>query len=116
MMATSIGELLKKERSKRGMTLQEVGEGIGCSPSYIYRLEKGARKQPSYAVAKAILDFFELPENSLTFYESKKKSVELKMEMDLMSLNMDTENFSHVQKYMEIMKHYQQALQEEKAS
>lgn len=46
------GELVREKRSKRGYSLQKVCDlcSIDISPSYIYLLESGKRKNPSFQI------------------------------------------------------------------
>ena len=57
---------IKGELAKRGMTIKDLREQIGISPTFMYRfLYKGDK---SKRVAKAIEDFLEVPRGSLFPY------------------------------------------------
>ena len=44
---SNTGDLLKTLRKDKNYTLQAVADAIGCSPSYLHRLENNSRKNPS---------------------------------------------------------------------
>lgn len=56
-----IGELIKKERIKRGITQEQLCEGL-CQPITISRLERGIQA-PSYKLIIALLQRLGLPDN-----------------------------------------------------
>jgi transcriptional regulator with XRE-family HTH domain len=43
---SKLGAHLKALREKRGLSLAQVGEEVGLSPSYIFYLESGQRQKP----------------------------------------------------------------------
>lgn len=47
---------VKKAREKQGMSLQELENQTGISASYIFRLEKGQRKNPTMRIAGVLMD------------------------------------------------------------
>ncbi len=53
--AGSIGERLRLERKRRGITMQEVAQAAGISPSWLSRLESDQAKVP-YDTLKRVLD------------------------------------------------------------
>lgn len=59
-MSSKLGTYLKKIRMSRCLSLSEVGEYIGVSPSYIFRLENGERKNPSISVISKICNYYNL--------------------------------------------------------
>ena len=50
----SLGHLLKEARRRRGMTLAQVGEIVGCARSYLSELESGKRPPPSDEIVGAL--------------------------------------------------------------
>ena len=56
----SIAQVLKEERLANELTLQEVADGIGCSPSYLHRLENSSRKNPSMKMVQKLAEFYQM--------------------------------------------------------
>lgn len=59
-MVNKTGVMLKKLREDRRVTLQEVADAIGCSPSYLHRLENSTRKNPSMTMIQSLAEFYEI--------------------------------------------------------
>lgn len=78
-----IRELIKLERSKRGWSYEELGRRIGVSASYIFRLEKGQRQNPSTKVLKALCELFDIDPGRVLLMEPHVLTVEGK------TVNMD---------------------------
>lgn len=64
-MSTKTGKMLKQLRREKGLTLQSVADGVGCSPSYLHRLENNSRKNPSIAFASKLAEFYDVELSSL---------------------------------------------------
>lgn len=47
-------EKLKRLRKARGMTLQQLSDATGISPSYISRMERGEKQSPSFPILTAL--------------------------------------------------------------
>lgn len=105
-----IRRLLSTERSKRGLTYEELAKGIGCSSSYIFRIEKGARKSPSFEIVAKIIKYFGLTNEELKKYqkgsELNSKEVLLLEIMDTIRM-MDVDNFNEIVTLVERIKKYQ---------
>lgn len=43
-LAATVGALLRRERTRRGLTVRQLAERAGCAASTIHRLERGARR------------------------------------------------------------------------
>lgn len=74
-----LGEFLKEERKKKGLSLQEFATILGISSSYLYRIETGDRKNPSAMVINILAKYFNVPTDyivSMTGYGVKEKSDE----------------------------------------
>ena len=56
----SIAQVLKEERLANELTLQEVADAIGCSPSYLHRLENSSRKNPSMNMVQKLAEFYQM--------------------------------------------------------
>lgn len=104
-----IVKLLKTEREKRFLTYADVAEAIGCSASYIFRLEKGKRKKPSYEIVSKIIDFFGLTEKDLMEYVDGDIQFDMDLESEILNYirNMDTQNLKQVEKLIEMIQIYQ---------
>lgn len=55
-------EKIKKRRKEMGLTLKELGDMTGLSPSYISKIENGERKAPSWEVVVKIEEALQLNE------------------------------------------------------
>ena len=99
-----IKKLLQEERTKRGLTYEELASELGCSASYIFRIEKGRRKN---------LAFFDLSSEELKKYIAGEQEVMLntkeRLEKDLLEFmkNMDVNNFSDIHMLTKKIKEYQ---------
>lgn len=71
-----IMEMIKAERNRRGWSYEELGARLGVSASYLYRLEKGQRKNPSSTVLKSLCELFNIDPSKL-----------LQMEPNLVDVN-----------------------------
>lgn len=52
--STPLGELLRRARKARGLTLEELAALAGVSRSYLHRLEAGAAARPSLGVLEGV--------------------------------------------------------------
>jgi len=57
---------LKALRTKRGLTLLEVGEGAGIDPAYICKLETGLKFNPSLKILLKLCRFYDCNLSKLT--------------------------------------------------
>ena len=55
----TLGERLKEEREKRGLTQQDVADEIGVTKQAIFSYEKGVRS-PAVTTLCALAQFFEV--------------------------------------------------------
>lgn len=55
---TPFGRRLRDLRAQRGVTLTEMAEAIGVSPTYLSALENGKRGKPTWALVQRIIAFF----------------------------------------------------------
>ena len=56
----TFGDILKRERTNRGLSLRELAEVSGIEASYINRLEKGNRDNPGFVTVCALASAMEL--------------------------------------------------------
>lgn len=54
---TPLGLHLRKLRSERGITQQQMATGIGVSPAYLSSLENGKRGRPSWALLQRMVGY-----------------------------------------------------------
>lgn len=99
----NIGEILKKERTLRGWSFEELGKRIGVSASYMYRLESGQRVNPSTKVLRAICELFDIEPTKVMAMEPHSlsingKSVDMDVVEEMMNLivNMDVDKTTDV--------------------
>lgn len=52
--------MLKAKRKEKGWSFEKLGNEIGKSASYMFRLENGDRKNPSSDVLKKVCELFEV--------------------------------------------------------
>lgn len=81
--AVEIGEQLKAGRKKIGLTLEEVGNYIDYSPSYINLLERNKRKSPGIDVLSALADLYKLDIDTLRGRDTNDDSEELSDEVKI---------------------------------
>lgn len=99
----NIGAILKKERTQRGWSYEEIGKRIGVSASYMYRLESGQRANPSTKVLRAICELFDIEPTKVMAMEPHSFSVNGKyVDMDVVEemmnliVNMDVDKTTDV--------------------
>ncbi|RKO61713.1 helix-turn-helix domain-containing protein [Caldibacillus debilis] len=111
-----IQRLLRNERQRRFMTYTDVANGVGVSSSYIFRLEKGMRKKPSYEILARIVDFFDLDYQDLMNYIEGEIPSEIQKDpqKDLLDYarSMDTKNMDQVNQLLELVRAYQKKAEE----
>ena len=59
-MSNKTGEVLKGLRKERNLSLQDVADEIGCSASYLHRLENSTRKNPSMKMVQNLAEFYQV--------------------------------------------------------
>ncbi|GFR35457.1 helix-turn-helix domain-containing protein [Thermobrachium celere] len=57
-----LGELIRRKREEKKMTLKDLSEMVGISQTYLYFLEKGERKSPSAAIVQKLVEVLEINE------------------------------------------------------
>lgn len=87
----NFGQWVKEKRTARGWSLQTLAEKSGYSPAYIFRIEKGTRKNPTPQVVSKIITALGYEPDaylSLLFESENNKNKGTKMELsDLISLS-----------------------------
>lgn len=81
------GERLHRLRKRRGLSLEEVGLGVGVTSSHISQIENGKR-QPSFGLIAALADFFDVDptffiETRTKFYGHGRKVKHFREEMGI---------------------------------
>lgn len=61
MESNGLGELIRRERTRRGWTQADLGDRIGVDRSYISQIETNARKWPQELIP-ALSDTLKIPE------------------------------------------------------
>lgn len=106
-----VQKLLSVERKKRNMSFEDVAKHVGCSASYIFRLEKGKRKTPSFRVMAKLLDLFQITKGDLMNYLQESVHIDtgeiLEDKIIKFIKNMDANNFENVSHLLELIKEYQ---------
>lgn len=55
---TPFGSRLRQMRAERGVSLSEMAEEIGVSPTYLSALEHGRRGRPSWGFVQRVIQYF----------------------------------------------------------
>lgn len=63
---SGFGSIIKNRREELKLSLKQIEEQTGISPSYINRIEKGQRKAPSYRIIEQLAKALDLPVSKLT--------------------------------------------------
>lgn len=114
-MENKIGTKLKEARKNKGLTLQEVADKIGCSASYLHRIENGSRKGFNYQIYNKLTELLEIEttddlitierisELDELFKESKEKRLKLKftIETAFESVNQVLDDLNLIEKELE---------------
>lgn len=91
-----IMEMIKAERKRRGWSYEELGKRLGVSASYLYRLEKGQRKNPSSTVLKSLCELFNIDPGKVLQMEPNPvdgsgASLDMKVVYEVYDLAMNTD-------------------------
>lgn len=94
------------------MTYEDVAKGLGCSASYVFRIEKGTRKKPSYEFVSKMINFFEIDDPSIYMDSSElRKSIQNEKEMEQGLLKfiatMDSNSVTQVKELLGMVEKYQ---------
>lgn len=109
----NLQKLLRTERQKRFMTYEDVANGLGCSSSYVFRLEKGKRKKPSYEFVSKMINFFEVDDLSV-YIDSPElgKSIKERQEKEQRLLEfmetMDCNSMAQINELLQMIEEYRQ--------
>jgi transcriptional regulator with XRE-family HTH domain len=57
---TPFGARLRALRAERGVSLTDMANALGVSPSYLSALERGKRSKPSWAFVQAATQYFNI--------------------------------------------------------
>jgi transcriptional regulator with XRE-family HTH domain len=76
-----IGNAIRQERKKANLTLEELAKRVGCGKSYIWELENGKIKNPSFDKINRISLSLNIDLETLTGYVSTKARIELEIEV-----------------------------------
>ncbi|MEO6458776.1 MAG: helix-turn-helix transcriptional regulator, partial [Chloroflexia bacterium] len=67
MSATTFGLWLKERRGVLGLTQEQLGERIGCSPDSVRKFEAGTRR-PSRQIADLLAGCFNVPPDEVELF------------------------------------------------
>lgn len=70
-----IGDIIRKKRKERGMSLSELSRMTGVSKSYLSYIERGMKRNPSIDVIKRIFQSLNLPITTITSNDERTSSV-----------------------------------------
>lgn len=70
-----IGDIIRKKRKERGMSLSELSRVTGVSKSYLSYIERGMKRNPSIDVIKRIFQSLNLPITTIHTNEDRTSSV-----------------------------------------
>ncbi|MGA8364805.1 MAG: helix-turn-helix transcriptional regulator [Solirubrobacteraceae bacterium] len=62
---TQLGELVRRYRTKRGLSVREVAEPLGINPGALAQIESGRVQQPSFERLQALADVLDAPADEL---------------------------------------------------
>lgn len=57
---TPFGKRMRELRTKRGVTLRAMADGVGVSPAYLSALELGKRGRPGWPLIQRIIAYFNI--------------------------------------------------------
>lgn len=75
-MENKIGNTIKQARTNKGLTLQEVADEIGCSASYIHRIESGSRKGFNYQIYRKLTELLDIEDSEDIISKEKTSEFE----------------------------------------
>lgn len=67
---------IKEARLKKGFTLQELANEIGCSLSYLHRIENSERKTFNYKIYQQLVQLLDLPVYEINHSEETMDELE----------------------------------------
>lgn len=114
----NVQKMLKEERAKSFLTYQDVANALGCSASYIFRIEKGRRKKPSYEIVSKLINFFELTDHDLIKYidhdvkVEEKESILLEGEITQFVKSMNVNSLTDVNELISKVKTLQEVIKD----
>lgn len=62
---SGFGSIIRNRRKELGLSLKQIEDKTGISPSYINRIEKGQRKAPSYRIIEQLAEALDMPVGKL---------------------------------------------------
>lgn len=75
-MNNILGMKLKEARVEKGLTLQQVADEVGCSTSYIHRIESNERKSFNYQIYQSLIQVLEIKDTGNNYYEETISELE----------------------------------------
>ena len=75
-MNKTVGMKLKEARVERGLTLQQVADEVGCSTSYIYRIESSERESFNDQIYQRLIHVLEIEDTGSSHSEETISELE----------------------------------------
>ncbi|WP_299515703.1 helix-turn-helix domain-containing protein [uncultured Rummeliibacillus sp.] len=100
-----IQNVILTKRKELGWTREQLGARLGVSSSYIYRLERGDRNNPSTKVLLGLCELFNLSPNEITdvdnlhenYYLMDKRKIEEYNQLKEFILGIDVDKIKKLQ-------------------
>jgi transcriptional regulator with XRE-family HTH domain len=67
----ALGAVITDLRLRKGLSLQEVAEKVGCNDAYLHRVETG-KTNPSFKLLKAIADYHHIRLSKMLWMAEEK--------------------------------------------
>ncbi|MFB1082477.1 helix-turn-helix domain-containing protein [Jeotgalibacillus sp. JSM ZJ347] len=84
VISTQFALLIKEKRKQKGLTLKELGEKLDVNPSYLHRLEKYEKRNPSIAIVMELAEVLDIDLHDLFAVADRKKDNAVPIEMLLL--------------------------------
>lgn len=81
---TFLGEELKKARKQKKLTLREVANSVGVSPSYIHRIENGSRRNFNYHILDQLKALYGIDYSSTTISNQESELLDVLRETNIL--------------------------------
>ena len=75
-LGLTVGQRIREARERRGMSLQDLADAVGCAKSYLSSIETGKRSLPGDEVLAAVERTLELPAGHLVHAARWEKSLD----------------------------------------
>ncbi|RPJ97238.1 XRE family transcriptional regulator [Rummeliibacillus sp. TYF005] len=101
MTTDKIQNVILTKRKELGWTREQLGEKLGVSPSYIWRLERGDRNNPSTKILMGLCALFNISPNEITDVDNShimdKRKIEEYNQLKEFILEIDVDKIKKLQ-------------------